>query len=283
MTQLITKTNELLKIRHELKLTPEDSIGFVPTMGNLHQGHLSLIEESLQKNSLTFVSIFVNPKQFAPHEDFNKYPRTLESDLALINSLNSKKPIYVYAPATPLEVFPENYLTQIYVRELTQKLCGKTRPTHFEGVTTVVYRLFSLIRPHNSYFGLKDYQQYLVIQKMVNDLNLPINVFGLPIVREASGLALSSRNSFLSSEGKAAALTLAQLLHKVTALLKKGSFNEALQLAKITCENDKYWDYLEILEADTLNTPTLQTKKFVIAGAYYVEKTRLIDNQLLTL
>ena len=197
MVNLLCTTKEL----SDLRKTQSKNIGFVPTMGNLHQGHISLLNEALKKSSIVYFSIFVNPKQFGPNEDFKSYPRTLEEDIQKIeeatNAYNDKE-VYVYAPLDPTEVFSEGHLGTVKVLGLNEILEGKIRPGHFDGVSTVVHRLFEIIQPQKAYFGLKDFQQYRVIEKMVKDLQMPVEIIGMPIIREASGLAMSSRNQYLS-------------------------------------------------------------------------------------
>lgn len=189
MLKVINTTAEL----QEMRKSDSAPVGFVPTMGNLHAGHISLLEEALKEFKTVYFSIFVNPRQFGPSEDFARYPRTLKEDLSLIEkSLNlfSNSNVIVYAPKDPAEVYPETGGHTVSVLGLTDILEGEKRPGHFDGVTTVVYRLFELIRPKKAFFGLKDYQQWAVIKTMVTDLLLPIEIIGMPIIREASGLAL---------------------------------------------------------------------------------------------
>ena len=278
MLKLIETTKELEEIRKS-EISP---VGFVPTMGNLHGGHISLLEEALKEFKTVYFSIFVNPKQFGPHEDFARYPRTLKEDLSLIeNSLkqfpNSK--VIVYAPKDPAEVFPETEGHTVSVLNLTGILEGEKRPGHFDGVTTVVYRLFELIRPKKAFFGLKDYQQWAVIKKMVNDLLLPIEIIGMPIIREDSGLALSSRNQYLTAEQRKTSLILSQSLKEIASLLsgKKENLKEAQ--AKIQkFKADPHWDYLEMRDADTLSSDLTKSSKITILGVYKLGSTRLLDN-----
>jgi pantoate--beta-alanine ligase len=189
-------------------------IGMVPTMGNLHMGHISLIKKSVEENQITVVTIFVNPTQFGPNEDFKNYPRTLEADLGLIKTqVPTQKEIIVFCPDSIQEIYPENFDSLITVGKLTKPLCGLSRPIHFNGVTTVVFKLFNMVHPHRAYFGLKDYQQFKVIEKMQHDLDLGVEVIGMPIIREESGLAMSSRNGYLSAEEKIEALALSKGLN----------------------------------------------------------------------
>ena len=240
-----------------------DTLGFVPTMGNLHQGHLSLVKKSLQDNAQTMVSIFVNPRQFGAHEDFDQYPRTLEKDLEALKSLSPGRPLTVFAPK---KFYPKNFATTIKVdNDLTQKLCGQSRPQHFAGVTTVVYLLFSLVRPSKAYFGQKDYQQFKVVEKMTEDLRLPVLLEMMPIIRDNRGLALSSRNQYLTSEQYEQALVLSKTLNEIASDPK-------------SLRPQHGWDYLEVLDAMNLQPISPDTKKILIAGAIKIGDVRLIDN-----
>jgi pantoate--beta-alanine ligase len=260
-------------------LSPTISVGLVPTMGNLHAGHLTLLEKSCEENDLTIITIFVNPKQFGPTEDFAKYPRTLDQDLEKIANLNLrlKSKIIIFAPKDSSEIFPENFSTSISVGAVTQLLCGKFRPTHFDGVTTVVYRLFKIANASNAYFGQKDFQQCVIIQKMVEDLEIPIKLHIMPIIRNSEGLALSSRNQYLTDVQKVEALHLPETLIKIEKMLID-SVNPK-SFIEIELQN-KAWDYLEILDAKNLNPSTNQTKEVVIIGAYRQGSTRLLDNRV---
>ncbi|MDO8735135.1 MAG: pantoate--beta-alanine ligase, partial [Elusimicrobiota bacterium] len=180
------------------------SIGFIPTMGALHQGHISLIRRARKENDIVAVSIFVNPSQFAPHEDLKKYPRPFEKD---INICKSEGVDVIFAPMLK-EMYPENYLAYITVEKLSDIMCGKFRPGHFRGVATIVAKLFNIVQPDRAYFGLKDFQQSVIVKKMVTDLNFPVKIITCPIVREKDGLALSSRNVYLSYEERKKALVL---------------------------------------------------------------------------
>jgi pantoate--beta-alanine ligase len=278
MVKLVHSTPELETLRSQEK----KQVGFVPTMGNLHAGHISLLEKALGDNDVVYFSIFVNPKQFGPSEDFKSYPRTLEDDLKLIQECLNKYPgkkIVIFAPKDTQEVFPANDNTQVSVSNFNRILEGEFRPDHFDGVSTVVFRLFNLVKPHKAYFGLKDYQQFLVIRQMTKDLALPIEVIGMPIIREDSGLALSSRNQYLSSEQKELALTLSKSLKKLEALIdgKKENLLTAKNEIK-TLLLDPKWNYLEIRDAQTLSPDLAQTSKMTILGVYQLGSTRLLDN-----
>ncbi len=273
----------------EIKLlgTPH-SIGVVPTMGNLHIGHLSLIHKSLKDNDTTMVTIYVNPKQFGPKEDFAKYPRTLKDDILKIKKLVKKqkhdsKNLIIYAPSTDQDIYPSRFSSVISVKGLTENLCGKVRPGHFDGVATVVYRLFAITKPDCAYFGQKDYQQYLMIKKMVHDLDLKINIYPMPTKRDENGLALSSRNQFIKKDERAKALSLPKTLTAIKKIFKKQSFEKAYPKAIKEIQKkmkDKSWEYLEVLDSVTLKEPTQKTPILVIAGALKLSNTRLIDNKL---
>ena len=251
-------------------------------MGNLHQGHLSLIEKSIQDNAYTIVTIFVNPKQFAPNEDLNNYPRTLNQDIDQVKKISKEKNIIIFAPNDNSEIYPNNFDTTISVGELSKCLCGKTRIGHFDGVTTVVYLLFALINPTISYFGQKDYQQFQIIKRMVKDLNLTVKLKMLPIIRDHNGLALSSRNQYLSSQDYKTALILPSSI-KIISRLAKNNFNLEIIRSNINKIIKEYqgWEYLEFLDADTLRPPNQSTQLFLVAGALKCNNTRIIDNNII--
>ncbi len=273
-----TSTIALIKERTDEKNT----VGFVPTMGNLHQGHLSLLREALKHDPVVYFSIFVNPKQFGAGEDFNTYPRTLEDDLKLIREVEKEFPsakIVVYAPVSPEEVYPPGYNQRVDVLGLSERLEGSNRPGHFEGVATVVYRLFEIVKPREAYFGLKDYQQYLVIRQMVKDLNMPVKVNGMPIIRDVDGLALSSRNQYLNAEERKEALTLSRTMQKVKEVLNGNKMN--LPLAQKLIQEalkDPRWNYLELLDGDSLSQDLSKSGRFSLLGVFQLRTTRLLDN-----
>ena len=273
MIRLVTQSREMLELRSLLK----GSVGFVPTMGNLHEGHLSLARKALEENDHLIFSIFVNPKQFGPSEDFNKYPRTLEDDLLKIQSLKSMSEIIVFSPASPQEIYPEEMKREISVTGVSSILEGEKRPTHFAGVTTVVYRLFELTKPHKAYFGLKDYQQYLIIKNMTQDLALPIEIIGMPIIREESGLALSSRNQYLSDKEREEGLLLSKTLNQIKEILQKKNTVEAQSFIDESLK-DPRWDYLEIRDAETLSSDIQNSKKLTLLGVLKIGSVRLLDN-----
>jgi pantoate--beta-alanine ligase len=260
----------------------------VPTMGNLHAGHLELVKNALDENDIIVVTIFVNPTQFAPHEDFNQYPRTIENDLNLLAKLfrqyrDDEKELIIFIPEAD-EIYNSQFSTQISVGNLKNLLEGEVRPTHFDGVATVVFILFSLCKPHRAYFGQKDWQQYLVIRQMVLDLKLDIEIIAHPIVRDQDGLALSSRNQYLSLDQRKLALILPQSLQQIATLIREdSSIVEAQNLIKQMIKSDSNWNYLAIKDAYTLADVDEKTKKFVIIAAYQLGHTRLLDNILLDL
>ena len=256
------------------------TVGFVPTMGSLHEGHLSLIRTAKKENDLVVVSIFVNPTQFGVGEDFEAYPRDLDSDAKLSESAGAD---VIFSPSIS-EMYPESYQTYVEVIEITSKLCGKSRPTHFKGVTTVVNKLFNIVEPHKAYFGQKDAQQVAVIQKMVKDLNMNIEVIPCPIVREADGLAMSSRNTYLNEAQRNAALILSKSLFSAKDMINKGCI-DAVEIKEtiikmINKEPLAAIDYVEIVDALSLSDITTLTSKVLIALAVKIGRTRLIDNIL---
>ena len=282
MIKLFTNRKDFDYFRNALTT---ESIGLVPTMGNLHKGHISLLEKAIEENDVAIVTIYVNPKQFGPNEDFDKYPRTLDDDIAKISAvallLDKKKEIVVYAPNSDEGIYPEGFSTNISMGPMTQKLEGAVRPTHFDGVTTVVYRLFAITKAHQAYFGQKDVQQCLIIKKMVHDLEIPIKINIMPIIRNSEGLALSSRNQYLSESERIEALVLPHTLQKVEKLIRtKQDYKTFVQEAKA---NDKKWDYLEILDSQNLEAPTDKTKEVVIVAAYRMNSARLLDNILVSI
>ena len=255
------------------------TVGFVPTMGYLHKGHVSLIKCSKKENDITVVSIFVNPIQFGKNEDLDKYPRDINRDYYICKEEGVD---YVFFPSYE-EMYPEGYSTYVEVKGLTEGLCGAFRPGHFKGVTTVVTKLFNIVNPDRAYFGKKDYQQFKVIKKMVEDLNMDVEVIGCPLIREEDGLALSSRNKYLSSEERKSALSLSKALFHAKKLFEKGETNPE----KIKREMEKIIksyplvkeiQYIEIVNPETLEPKKVVEKGDVIALAVYVGDTRLIDN-----
>jgi pantoate--beta-alanine ligase len=255
-------------------------IGLVPTMGYLHEGHLSLVKQSKEHTDFTVVSIFVNPAQFGPNEDFDRYPRDFKRDEALLKEFGVDMVFY----PTVDEMYPPSYSTYVNVEKITERLCGASRPGHFRGVATVVCKLFHIIEPDKAFFGLKDYQQFLVIKKMVSDLNMDINVIGVPIVREKDGLAMSSRNVYLSDEERKSALSLNKSFQIVHEELSKGNRDANAIIKKIEDFISSHpftkIDYVEIVNPDTLEKIFTINGRFLYALAVYINKTRLIDNKI---
>lgn len=276
MIKLINSTSDFKAWRD----SHSEEIALVPTMGNLHKGHVSLVQEAAQNFKTIVVTIFVNPKQFGPNEDFARYPRTLDDDLAALKNVAAE--VVVFAPKDPSEIYPEGFTTEIAVPSLAGILCGKTRPTHFAGVTTVVYQLFALTRPNTAYFGLKDYQQFKIIERMTIDLHLPVKLVGMPIIRDHDGLALSSRNRYLGNEERSHALELPMTLDKAKAILLEGGL-KACQAFLSETATKMGWDYLEVRNARTLQPAQTNDNLLLLAGALFVGTTRLIDNRVVEL
>ena len=254
-------------------------LAFVPTMGNLHAGHLQLVRTARNHADRVIVSVFVNPLQFGPNEDYQNYPRSLVRDQQLLADLNID---LLFVPDV-VALYPQNTsaVTQVSVLELNNILCGEFRPGHFDGVTTVVAKLFNLVQPDVAIFGKKDYQQLLLIRRMVVDLNYPIDIIGVNTVREADGLALSSRNQYLSVEQRAVAPLLYQTLGEIGAALRAG----ATQYSELTAAAINQLlqagfkpDYLTIRQPDTLQPATTTDASWVVLAAAYLGKARLIDN-----
>ena len=257
-------------------------LGFVPTMGALHQGHLSLMEHLRNKCDLLVVSIYVNPTQFAPGEDLEKYPRNLQEDLTKCKDAGVD---VVFAPADQ-QMYPPGFSTYVNVEKLTEVLCGASRPSHFRGVTTVVAKLFNIVQPDVAVFGQKDYQQAIVIKRMVTDLNWETEILVAPIVREADGLAMSSRNRYLGSEARDSALMLFQALMRAYQMIKDGERSaEKLKQAMrqiITSGHQNRIEYISVVNGETLQEVKYIEGGTLLAVAVYVGQTRLIDNLLIT-
>jgi len=253
------------------------TIGLVPTMGYLHSGHLSLIKRARKDCTLVVVSIYVNPTQFGPEEDFKRYPRDLGRDKKLAKAAGTD---IIFTPSNK-EIYPDGYRTYVGVEELSEKLCGVSRPTHFRGVTTIVLKLFNIIQPDRTYFGWKDAQQLIIIKKMVEDLNLNVKVVGLLTVREKDGLAVSSRNKYLSKEERKIAPVLYQALLKAKKMVSSGEKDAGKILKgarKIIARKKIKIDYLKAVNLTDLTDVKRIDKKTLIAVAAWVGKTRLIDN-----
>lgn len=259
------------------------SIGLVPTMGYLHEGHKSLIEAAKRDNDKVVVSIFVNPIQFGPKEDFASYPRDLQKDAALCESAGVD---LIFHPEAE-EMYEKDFCTFVDMEGLTGELCGKSRPTHFRGVQTVVSKLFHIIPADRAYFGQKDAQQLAVIRRMVRDLSMDIEIIGCPIIREEDGLAKSSRNTYLDSKERQAALILSKGLQAGKEKIEQGERSgEAVK--KVICEKIKeepmaQIDYVEIVNFDTISPVEKLEGEILCALAVYIGKTRLIDNFIIEL
>lgn len=258
-------------------------VGLVPTMGALHEGHLSLIKKSVETSGRTVVSVFVNPTQFGPYEDLEKYPRTLEADLKMCEDAGVD---LVFAPST-VEMYGEgNVLSNDFLTYVVppffyvDKLCAKSRPGHFDGVCTVVTKLFNIIQPDFAFFGQKDAQQLVIIKKMVSDLNIPVEIIACPIVRDENGLALSSRNKYLSDEGKKEALALNKILTNIKSCYNKG-INDVRALSETAYAflNEHHeLEYLEFVDKDTLELRSIADDNTLMLTAIKVDNIRLIDN-----
>lgn len=252
------------------------TIGFVPTMGNLHQGHLNLVREARKLCDVVVVSIFVNPIQFGPNEDFDSYPRTLDQDSQLLADVGCD---IIFAPSVEQMYGKQPRLTNISVSQITDDLCGAQRPGHFDGVAVVVTKLFNIVQPHFAFFGHKDYQQLAVIKQLVQDLNMPIEIMGVPIARAEDGLALSSRNGYLSAEHRQTAPVIYQSLKTAASNLNKGQLLSDV-LLQIKTELTQHGFDVDYVEA---RSPMLQTveqfdQDIVLFVAAKLGKTRLIDN-----
>ena len=257
------------------------SLGFAPTMGALHDGHLSLVRAARAHNEVVAASIFVNPLQFGPNEDFSKYPRAIEQDKSL---LEAEKVDLLFAPSSE-EMYPKGAMTSVYVEGLSEKLDGKSRPGHFKGVTTVVAKLFEIVHPDRAYFGQKDAAQVAVLRKMVQDLNMDVELVVCPIIRERDGLAMSSRNAYLSPEQRKQAQVLNRSLMRVQAMADLGENSTAAlrEAGKqvIAEEPAARLDYFEIVDANTLDPVEDISQGALVAVAAHVGTTRLIDNLVL--
>lgn len=277
MATIIRKAGEMSALM-ALRRRRGETIGLVPTMGYLHEGHLSLVRASRGENDVSVVSLFVNPIQFGPGEDLERYPRDEARDLEL---LEKEGVDYLFAPAAQALYAPD-HSTFVDETALSLPLCGASRPGHFRGVCTVVLKLFHIVGPDRAYFGMKDYQQLQVIQRMVRDLDVPVKIRPCPLVREPDGLALSSRNAYLSPEERRSALGLSAALRAVAEAYEGGerSASSLVALAQEKLAQDRRLDvdYLEIRGAESLEPLDVVDRPAVVALAARVGKTRLIDN-----
>lgn len=275
---LIRKIKDMKQITKRLKKEGK-TIGFVPTMGYLHEGHVSLIRCSKKDNDITVVSIFVNPIQFGKNEDLDRYPRDLERDVEICTKEGVD---YVFYPSAD-EMYPEGFSTYVEVEGITQRLCGAFRSGHFKGVTTVVAKLFNIVQPDRAYFGEKDYQQLKVIQKMVRDLNIDVEVIGCPLIREKDGLALSSRNKYLTPEERKSALSISRALFRAKQMFESGEKDPSKvidEVKRIISSQPlvKEIQYVEVVDPERLTPKKKLEKGDVVAVAVFVGNTRLIDN-----
>jgi len=277
--KIIKTVKEMQSLAESLRR--DKRIGFVPTMGYLHEGHLALVRKARELADVAVVSIFVNPIQFGPTEDLSRYPRDFDRDAAL---LEKEKTDIIFCPEAG-DVYPEGYSTYVEVKGLEDYLCGRTRAGHFLGVATVVAKLFNMVKPHFAVFGQKDYQQLKIIEKMVRDLNMDLTIVPHPTVRENDGLAMSSRNTYLSPEEREEALLISASIRRAEQLFKEGERNVAViegEVAKVLgSKGGLTVEYVSISHADTLEALEKIADRAVLAIACRVGKTRLIDNTIL--
>jgi pantoate--beta-alanine ligase len=276
----ITTVKEMQDVSNELR--KDKKIAFVPTMGYLHEGHLALVKKSRELGDIVVASIFINPTQFGPNEDLAKYPRDFDRDAIL---LEQEKTDIIFFPDSK-EIYPKGYSTYVQVRDLQNHLCGKSRAGHFVGVATVVAKLFNIVKPHFAVFGQKDYQQLKVIERMVQDLNMDIEIIGFPTVREQDGLAMSSRNTYLSQDERSRALLISASLAEAERLFRNGTREAALiqrEVERVLKSKEGVdIEYVSITDPDTLEDVKQIKDKVLVAIACHVGKTRLIDNKVLT-
>jgi len=277
----VLTTIEAMRSASRAAKTAGKRVGFVPTMGALHEGHLSLVRSAKAQCDVVAASIFVNPTQFGPNEDFSKYPRAFERDRELFAKEGVE---LLFAPAVE-EMYPAGAVTYVTVEGMSERLCGKSRPGHFRGVTTVVCKLFNIVEPDIAFFGQKDAAQVAIIRRMVRDLDIPVEIAVCPIVREADGLAMSSRNTYLDLQQRKAALVLYRSLQKVKREFESGESNAA-KLAEqgrklFALEPSVRLDYLEIVEPDNLEALDNIESSALVAVAAFLGATRLIDNFIL--
>src|SRR5262244_382105 len=280
--EIINRRKRMISVARKIRREERRTLGFVPTMGALHEGHLSLVREARAMCDVVVVSIFVNPTQFGPQEDFNKYPRDLTRDASLLAEYNID---YVFAPAVR-ELFPKGFSTYVTVEGLSGQLEGASRPGHFRGVATVVAILLNVVRPDFAFFGQKDGQQAAIIKRMVRDLAFDCEVVVMPIVREQSGLAMSSRNEYLDDSERRAAVELSQALREAQQAFAAGE-RDGNQLVEIVRSNLQKQpmirlDYVSVNDAETFEkVETIEERPVLVSLAAYVGKTRLIDNVIL--
>ncbi|OIP28915.1 MAG: pantoate--beta-alanine ligase [Deltaproteobacteria bacterium CG12_big_fil_rev_8_21_14_0_65_43_10] len=273
----LSSVKEMQEFAEDSRLSGK-TIALVPTMGFLHQGHLELMEEGKKRADILIISIFVNPTQFGVGEDLEKYPRDMERDKKLAEGVGVD---IIFAPSAS-EMYPKGYQTYVNVKDVTRNLCGISRPTHFRGVTTVVAKLFNIVKPHIAIFGEKDFQQLVTIRQMVKDLNFDIEIVGIPTVREKDGLAMSSRNTYLTPEERKAALSLNQAISIARDIFRSGERRSESILRevkkRIESEDLTDIDYVKMCDSQTLEDIEEIDRGAVLAIAVKVGRTRLIDN-----
>lgn len=280
--EIINRRQRMSSVARKIRRVQDRTIGLVPTMGALHQGHLSLVREARRMCDVVIVSVFVNPTQFGPNEDFTRYPRDLTKDTALLTDYNVD---YIFAPPVE-EIYPKGFSTYVNVEGLSDQLEGASRPGHFRGVATIVTILLNTTRPDFAFFGQKDAQQALIIKRLIKDLAFDTEIVVLPTVREDSGLAISSRNLYLSAEEQTAATVIHQALSRAKTAYKEGERNggrlETLIRSTIELETRAKVDYITVADAESLErVDKLDERPILIAVAAYFGKTRLIDNIIL--
>jgi pantoate--beta-alanine ligase len=275
--EIIKTVRDMQDFSESLRLRGK-RIAFVPTMGYLHDGHLGLMKEGKKRADCLVTSIYVNPAQFGPDEDLDKYPRDFERDEALSQDVGVD--VIFYPPNS--QMYPENYQTYVNVENVTNNLCGLTRPVHFRGVATVCAKLFNIVKPHVTIFGRKDFQQLVVIKRMVADLNMDIEVVGMPTVREPDGLAMSSRNAYLKEGERGSALSLSRSLKLARSLYDQGQHNAGTIIKEVKNFIEKHLatriDYVKICDVETMKDVEHLEKRSVLALAVWVGTPRLIDN-----
>jgi pantoate--beta-alanine ligase len=278
--ELIKTVAEMAALGKEWRAANK-KVGVVPTMGYLHEGHMALAKEAVANNDISVLTIFVNPIQFGPNEDLDRYPRDLAGDLAKAESVGID---YVFAPE-PADMYPSGFATSMDINTVTETLCGASRPGHFQGVCVVITKLFNLIQPTNAYFGQKDGQQLAVLRKLAADLNMPVNLVGVPIVREADGLAKSSRNVYLDEDCRKQALVLSQSLQTAKKLYDEGERDTGVIKAAVRAHIETaplaQIEYVEIVDALTMQPVVRISGGVMLALAVRFKTTRLIDNILL--